>query len=32
MVDIIWERDFAVARERSLRERKPILIDVIKDP
>src|SRR5699024_11161715 len=29
---IEWERDIEVAKARSLRERKPILIDVIKDP
>lgn len=27
---IIWERDFARALERSLRERKSVLIDVRK--
>jgi hypothetical protein len=29
---IEWERDLAEAKGRSLRERKPILIEVIKDP
>lgn len=29
---IEWERDFARAAERATRERKPILIDVGKDP
>lgn len=28
---ISWERDFARAKERATRERKPILIDVMKD-
>lgn len=27
---ITWERDFAWAQERALRERRAILIDVIK--
>jgi hypothetical protein len=27
-----WEHDFDVARERSLAERRPIFIDVMKDP
>jgi len=27
---ITWERDFARALERSLRERKPVLVDVRK--
>gem|GEM_PF-2747683 len=27
---ITWERDFGRALERSLRERKPVLIDVRK--
>jgi hypothetical protein len=31
-VSVEWERDFAVAKNRALRERKPILIDVMKDP
>ena len=29
---ITWERDWEQARTRSLRERKPLLIDVVKDP
>ncbi|ACZ39858.1 hypothetical protein Sthe_2443 [Sphaerobacter thermophilus DSM 20745] len=29
---IEWERDFAHAAERAARERKPLLIDVMKDP
>lgn len=29
---IEWERDFDLARQRSLTERKPILIDVMKVP
>jgi len=33
MVDtIVWERDFEQAKQRALRERKPVLIDVMKDP
>jgi hypothetical protein len=31
-VDLHWESDFEVAQERSLQERRPIFIDVIKDP
>ena len=27
-----WESDFEVACQRSLDERRPILIDVMKDP
>lgn len=29
---IEWERDFAHAVTRAARERKPLLIDVMKDP
>ncbi|HEX3723605.1 MAG TPA: thioredoxin family protein, partial [Nitrolancea sp.] len=29
---IEWGRDFEYARERALRERKPLLIDVMKVP
>ena len=29
---IDWERDFDIAKARSLRERKPLLIDVMKVP
>lgn len=29
---IVWERDFEQARARALRERKPLLIDVMKVP
>lgn len=32
VVSIDWERDWARATERAARERKPLLIDVIKDP
>ena len=31
-MSIAWEQDMERAQERSLRERKPLLIDVMKDP
>lgn len=29
---IAWEHDMERAKARALRERKPLMIDVIKDP